>query len=253
MHIIATDRLICHALVASPADSAKGHPIMRIAMTVVAGLIVSACTSSADLGIAGPGCTPTQPTSPVPFIQGSLTATGNVYDWALDGPGYFQVLDRQAGRIYYTRQGAFKLTAEGNVVTRDGEFPIEPPVTIHKDGNAFQTPQVTPDGFVIVPRLPGNKNSDFVAAKPYPSVPPGMVSGSMLHVAMFADPRALTPGPNGLLQAAAGTCPLITSPGRLAMYAGPSAPPAPWDATGSVVTGKLEAAPSATPSPAPSR
>ena len=66
------------------------------------------------------------------FVQGQLLETGNDYDFAIEGDGFFRI--RMAdGTMAYTRNGSFKLsigsdggvslaTAEGyNVLGRDGE------------------------------------------------------------------------------------------------------------------------------------
>jgi flagellar basal-body rod protein FlgG len=53
------------------------------------------------------------------FTQGQLTNTGNNFDIAIQGDGFFQV-QRPDGTIAYTRDGSFKLNAEGAVVTTDG-------------------------------------------------------------------------------------------------------------------------------------
>ncbi len=60
--------------------------------------------------------------------QGSLTSTGNTYDMAIDGPGYFQVT-LPSGDTAYTRAGSFQLSDEGELVTTDG-YLIEPAITI---------------------------------------------------------------------------------------------------------------------------
>jgi flagellar basal-body rod protein FlgG len=53
------------------------------------------------------------------FTQGQLSQTGNQFDVAIQGDGFFQV-QRPDGTIGYTRDGSFKLNAEGQVVTTDG-------------------------------------------------------------------------------------------------------------------------------------
>jgi flagellar basal-body rod protein FlgG len=60
--------------------------------------------------------------------QGTLNATGNALDMAIEGSGYFQ-LQRPDGSIAYTRAGNFSVTAEGNVVSSDG-LPLIPQITI---------------------------------------------------------------------------------------------------------------------------
>jgi flagellar basal-body rod protein FlgG len=53
------------------------------------------------------------------FTQGQLTQTGGNLDLALQGDGFFEV-QRPDGTTGYTRDGAFKLNAQGQVVTVDG-------------------------------------------------------------------------------------------------------------------------------------
>ena len=53
------------------------------------------------------------------FTQGQLTSTGEKLDIAIQGDGFFEV-QRPDGTIGFTRDGSFKLNAEGQVVTIDG-------------------------------------------------------------------------------------------------------------------------------------
>jgi flagellar basal-body rod protein FlgG len=53
------------------------------------------------------------------FTQGQLTATGEKLDIAIQGDGFFEV-QRPDGTIGFTRDGSFKLNAQGQVVTIDG-------------------------------------------------------------------------------------------------------------------------------------
>lgn len=50
--------------------------------------------------------------------QGQLTPTGNSFDFALNGQGFFEVLTPQGVR--YTRKGNFTINAEGKLVTDQG-------------------------------------------------------------------------------------------------------------------------------------
>lgn len=52
---------------------------------------------------------------------GNLTQTSNTFDLAINGPGYF-VIETPAGQRY-TRQGSFRLDAQGQIVTADG-YPL---------------------------------------------------------------------------------------------------------------------------------
>lgn len=53
------------------------------------------------------------------FTQGQLTNTGENFDVAIQGDGFFEV-QRADGTTGYTRDGSFKLNAQGQVVTVDG-------------------------------------------------------------------------------------------------------------------------------------
>jgi flagellar basal-body rod protein FlgG len=60
--------------------------------------------------------------------QGSLTQTGNKFDLAINGQGYFQVLT-PAGDNAYTRAGNFAINDQGQLVTQDG-YLVQPAITI---------------------------------------------------------------------------------------------------------------------------
>ena len=60
--------------------------------------------------------------------QGSLSQTGNRFDIAVRGNGYFQVA-LPSGETAYTRDGTFALSPEGVIVTSDG-FVVNPGITI---------------------------------------------------------------------------------------------------------------------------
>lgn len=63
--------------------------------------------------------------------QGSLRATGGELDIAVEGAGYFEI-GLPSGETAYTRDGAFKLTGEGEVVTSDG-YRLLPGITVPAD------------------------------------------------------------------------------------------------------------------------
>ncbi len=62
------------------------------------------------------------------LTQGSLTETDNQLDVAVDGRGYFGV-QLPNGTVAYTRDGSFRMSATGQIVTTDG-YPVEPSITI---------------------------------------------------------------------------------------------------------------------------
>ena len=63
--------------------------------------------------------------------QGSPNQTGNTYDIAVQGKGYFQIT-LPSGETGYTRAGNFTLNGEGQLVTDDG-YMIEPAIAIPQD------------------------------------------------------------------------------------------------------------------------
>jgi len=60
--------------------------------------------------------------------QGSLSQTGNRFDVAIQGNGFFQVT-LPNGETAYTRDGTFGLSAEGQIVTAEG-YIVQPGITI---------------------------------------------------------------------------------------------------------------------------
>ncbi len=64
-------------------------------------------------------------------IQGGLTNTGNSFDLALNGKGWFQV-EAADGSTLYSRSGTFNTNATGQLVTMDGANLI-PAITVPAD------------------------------------------------------------------------------------------------------------------------
>ena len=58
----------------------------------------------------------------VNLSQGTLSATGGDLDLAIDGYGYFEVT-LPSGASAYTRDGGFKRSPDGEIVTSDG-YPL---------------------------------------------------------------------------------------------------------------------------------
>jgi len=67
--------------------------------------------------------------------QGSFSQTGNPLDVAIQGRGFFQVLQPN-GQLAYTRDGEFQLDKNGNVVTASGN-PLQPQITIPADAQSI--------------------------------------------------------------------------------------------------------------------
>ncbi len=62
------------------------------------------------------------------FKQGDITATNNQFDIAIQGDGFFQVR-KDDGTLAYTRDGSFKVNADGKMVTSSG-YILDPDITI---------------------------------------------------------------------------------------------------------------------------
>jgi flagellar basal-body rod protein FlgG len=75
--------------------------------------------------------------------QGSLDSTGGDLDVAIDGNGYLEV-QMPSGQIGYTRDGALKRSADGQIVTSEG-YPVVPGITIPADARGLT---ITPAGEV---------------------------------------------------------------------------------------------------------
>ncbi len=77
------------------------------------------------------------------FTQGKVLQTNNPLDMMIDGQGFFKV-QLPDGRFAYTRDGAFKISADGLVVTSEG-YPLYPYIYVPDDA---QDIIVSKDGIV---------------------------------------------------------------------------------------------------------
>lgn len=77
------------------------------------------------------------------FTQGNLEQTGNTLDLAIKGSGFFQI-QMPDGTDAYTRDGAFQVNSEGEIVTNNG-YVVQPGIVIPPDA---QSVTVGADGTV---------------------------------------------------------------------------------------------------------
>jgi len=131
------------------------------------------------------------------FTQGNLQQTGNQFDMAINGNGFFQV-QMPDGTTAYTRDGTFHIDAAGQLVNNSG-FPLTPAVTIPPTAQAVT---IGADGTVSV-TLPGQSAPQNVGAVQLAGFinPAGLESkGQNLfaETAASGTPSANTPGSNGL-------------------------------------------------------
>ena len=78
------------------------------------------------------------------LTEGNLQRTGNALDLALDGPGFFAV-QTKAGELY-TRNGNFRLSATGQLITAAGDAVLGTAGPINVPGNAQIA--IGPDGTI---------------------------------------------------------------------------------------------------------
>ena len=58
------------------------------------------------------------------FSQGALDKTGNTFDLAIEGDGFFKIQDVD-GKIAYTRNGSFIVNSDEYLVTKQGEYVLD--------------------------------------------------------------------------------------------------------------------------------
>jgi flagellar basal-body rod protein FlgG len=127
------------------------------------------------------------------FAQGALQQTGNNLDMAIQGQGFFQV-QLPDGSTGYSRDGAFQVDANGQLVTSAG-YPVQPGITI--PANA-QNVTVARDGTVN-------------ASVPGQVAPQGL---GQLQLVSFVNPAGLDPrGGNLFGETAASGTPNAGAPG----------------------------------------
>jgi flagellar basal-body rod protein FlgF len=85
--------------------------------------------------------------SRIDLQTGELRATNNNFDFALEGPGYFEVKLPNGSRAY-TRDGEFHLNATGQLVTKQGHLVMGDAGPIQFDPNDGGPLTVSPSGDV---------------------------------------------------------------------------------------------------------
>ncbi|TCS66407.1 flagellar hook-basal body complex protein [Primorskyibacter sedentarius] len=108
------------------------------------------------------------------YSQGELTKTGNAFDLAIEGDGFFMVQTPEGNRL--TRAGMFTPDAQGNLVTADG-YPVldlgEAPVFVPTGDGPVS---VAPDGTISANGQPIGQVGLFA-----PNDPQGLIrEGSVL-------------------------------------------------------------------------
>ena len=128
------------------------------------------------------------------FSQGGLQQSSNLLDVAVRGSGFFEI-QLPDGTNGYTRDGAFQVNAQGQLVTNNG-YSVQPGITI--PANA-QSVTIGNDGTVSV-TLPGQALPQSVG---------------QLQIASFINPAGLEPkGGNIYAETAASGTPNTGTPGQ---------------------------------------
>ncbi len=73
--------------------------------------------------------------TPRVMTQGSLSQTGNAFDMAITGDGFFKI-QMPDGTYSYTRDGSFMLDGTGRLVTAQG-YVVQPAITVPQNATGF--------------------------------------------------------------------------------------------------------------------
>ena len=139
--------------------------------------------------------------------QGNMITTKNALDLAIQGEGFFQIAQND-GTVAYTRDGSFKLSAAGQLVTANGAL-LQPALAIPQNVASIAVGQ---DGTVSV-ELANGGGSQVIG---------------QLQLARFVNPTGLQAiGQNLLKETQASGAPQVSQPGLTG--------------TGQILQGALEA------------
>jgi flagellar basal-body rod protein FlgG len=124
--------------------------------------------------------------------QGNMINTQNSLDLAITGDGYFQIT-QQDGTLAYSRDGNFKISSTGQVVTANGAL-LQPPITIPNNASS------------VTVGLDGTVSAELNAG--------GQQNLGVIQIARFVNPSGLTPIGNNLMTASAASGqPQVLQPG----------------------------------------
>jgi len=131
------------------------------------------------------------------FEPGSLQTTDQPLDMAINGRGFFQIMQPD-GTVAYSRDGTFHLDNNGQVVTASG-FALEPAIVVPPQALTFTvgedgTVSITLPGATGTPQVIGNlQTADFIN----PAGLQAVGSNLFLETASSGAPQVGTPGLNG--------------------------------------------------------
>lgn len=126
------------------------------------------------------------------YGQGNFQNTGNDFDLAIEGDGFFQIT-MPNGEVAYTRDGTFKKDSQGRMVTSEG-YPLEPVITVPDNATNIT---ISADGRVTA------------------VTPDGEEDLGQITIARFVNPAGLESiGRNLLKETTASGAPVIGNPGE---------------------------------------
>nr|WP_092071038.1 flagellar basal-body rod protein FlgG [Dendrosporobacter quercicolus]NSL48460.1 flagellar basal-body rod protein FlgG [Dendrosporobacter quercicolus DSM 1736]SDM17626.1 flagellar basal-body rod protein FlgG [Dendrosporobacter quercicolus] len=126
------------------------------------------------------------------YTQGSFQSTGNSYDIAIEGDGFFQIA-MPDGTIAYTRDGSFKKDENGRLVTSEG-YALDPEIAVPEEALDLT---ISAEGVVSV-SLPGQDPEEI----------------GQIELARFINPAGLENiGRNLVRETAASGAPVVVNPG----------------------------------------
>lgn len=128
------------------------------------------------------------------YTPGSPVQTGNQLDLVIEGDGFFEI-ELPDGTFAYTRDGSFKMSQDGIIMTADG-YPLLPALTVPTN---YEKITIGSDGAVSV-KVPGNSTPQPLGT---------------LQLTRFSNPSGLDGrlGRNLLLETEASGPPIQGEPG----------------------------------------
>lgn len=125
------------------------------------------------------------------YTQGNFQNSGNDYDVAIEGDGFFQITMGD-GTLAYTRDGSFKKDSQGRIVTSDG-YLLEPVITVPETATGLT---ISSEGIVTA------------------TIPGGTQELGQITIARFVNPAGLeSMGRNLLKETAASGVATVNNPG----------------------------------------
>jgi len=131
------------------------------------------------------------------FSQGSIEQTDRPWDLAIEGQGFFQVMD-PSGETLYTRAGTFSKNSNGDLVVGSASTGrlIEPPISIPNDATDIV---ISPEGLVSVRQVGSQQLAQI----------------GQIELAMFVNPDGLLKlGENLYSETDASGTPTLANPGQ---------------------------------------